>query len=189
MLQNLSVLQRMSKYTNIRVCVCRRKGVQYEEQRQHFIHSDAGTAGCRRCSYVCVCVLPDLLILQLLCFAGNIHGIRGGWAVVSQGPRHRAGEHCCIHSSHACDEYSCTAVGTSDAAQPVCVVLPCAKVVIGAHGKLKAWSTKRILSFDSIQILVYDEADEMLNNDGFGDDSVRLVKAIRKCNPQVRRII
>lgn len=33
MLQNLSVLQRMSKYTNIRVCVCRRKGVQYEERR------------------------------------------------------------------------------------------------------------------------------------------------------------
>eukprot|EP00955_Chlamydomonas_euryale_P011798 126679-Chlamydomonas_euryale.AAC.1 len=46
------------------------------------------------------------------------------------------------------------------------------QVVIGAHGKLKAWASKRILSLDSIAILVFDEADEMLKADGFADDSV-----------------
>ena len=33
---------------------------------------------------------------------------------------------------------------------------------------------------------VFDEADEMLKADGFADDSVRLIKEIRKRNPRVR---
>lgn len=36
------------------------------------------------------------------------------------------------------------------------------QVVVGTHGKLKAWASKRILSLDSVRILVFDEADEML---------------------------
>ena len=59
-------------------------------------------------------------------------------------------------------------------------------MVIGTHGKLKAWAGKRILLLDSINILVFDEADEMLKADGFADDSLRLIKQIRKLNPEVR---
>ena len=34
-------------------------------------------------------------------------------------------------------------------------------------------------------VQVFDEADEMLKADGFADDSVRLIKEIRKRNPKV----
>ena len=36
------------------------------------------------------------------------------------------------------------------------------QVVIGTHGTLKNWMSKRILSFRFARILVFDEADEML---------------------------
>lgn len=36
------------------------------------------------------------------------------------------------------------------------------QVVIGTHGTLKNWLSKRILSFRFVRILVFDEADEML---------------------------
>ena len=55
---------------------------------------------------------------------------------------------------------------------------------MGTHGKLKAWSSKRLLSLDRITILVFDEADEMLKQETFADDSVRLIRAIRKANPE-----
>lgn len=35
-------------------------------------------------------------------------------------------------------------------------------VVIGAHGKLKNWMSKRQLDVSAIKILVFDEADQML---------------------------
>lgn len=62
------------------------------------------------------------------------------------------------------------------------------QVVIGTHGKLKAWASKRLLELKGICILVFDEADEMLKADGFADDSVRLIRcgAIHGtpvCNP------
>lgn len=63
------------------------------------------------------------------------------------------------------------------------------QVVIGAHGKLKTWASKRILSVDNITILVFDEADEMLKTDGFADDSVRLIRTIRKKNPEVQLLL
>lgn len=44
-------------------------------------------------------------------------------------------------------------------------------MVIGTHGKLKNWVTKRVLEVDRITILVFDEADEMLKADAFADDS------------------
>jgi hypothetical protein len=46
------------------------------------------------------------------------------------------------------------------------------QVVIGTHGRLKQWTGKKMLELDNIQILVFDEADEMLKEDGFADDSV-----------------
>lgn len=36
------------------------------------------------------------------------------------------------------------------------------QVVIGTHGKLKNWLSKRILDVSAIKILVFDEADQML---------------------------
>ncbi|GAX80515.1 hypothetical protein CEUSTIGMA_g7953.t1 [Chlamydomonas eustigma] len=63
------------------------------------------------------------------------------------------------------------------------------QVVIGAHGKLKTWASKRVLSLETINILVFDEADEMLKADGFADDSVRLIKEIRKRNPKVQLLL
>mmetsp|Transcript_9 Transcript_9/g.14 ORF Transcript_9/g.14 Transcript_9/m.14 type:complete len:487 (+) Transcript_9:158-1618(+) len=63
------------------------------------------------------------------------------------------------------------------------------QVVVGTHGKLKNWVTKRILALDGIRILVFDEADEMLKADGFADDSVRLIKGIRKKNPAVQLLL
>ena len=37
-----------------------------------------------------------------------------------------------------------------------------AQVVVGAHGTLKNWITKRALAVNHVRILVLDEADEML---------------------------
>lgn len=45
------------------------------------------------------------------------------------------------------------------------------QVIIGTHGRLKNWVSKRQLDVDSISILVFDEADEMLKADAFADDS------------------
>ena len=36
------------------------------------------------------------------------------------------------------------------------------QVVIGTHGSLKNWVSKRILPLAAIRILVFDEADHML---------------------------
>lgn len=57
-------------------------------------------------------------------------------------------------------------------------------MVLGAHGKLKAWMTKRLLDVKDIKILVFDEADEMLKADAFADDSLRMINTIRKQAPQ-----
>jgi hypothetical protein len=45
------------------------------------------------------------------------------------------------------------------------------QVVIGTHGRLKGWVTRRQLDIDHVNILVFDEADEMLKADAFSDDS------------------
>lgn len=47
----------------------------------------------------------------------------------------------------------------------------CAQVVIGTHGRMKNWVSKRQLEIDHINILVFDEADEMLKADAFADDT------------------
>ncbi|GFR49000.1 hypothetical protein Agub_g11021 [Astrephomene gubernaculifera] len=63
------------------------------------------------------------------------------------------------------------------------------QVIIGTHGKLKNWVQKRLLDLDRVAILVFDEADEMLKADGFADDSVRLIRLIRKKNPGVQLLL
>ncbi|XP_057818251.1 DEAD-box ATP-dependent RNA helicase 38 [Cryptomeria japonica] len=53
-------------------------------------------------------------------------------------------------------------------------------VVIGTPGTLKKWMTAKVLSMRYISILVFDEADHMLAQDGFRDDSMRIIKDIQK---------
>lgn len=53
-------------------------------------------------------------------------------------------------------------------------------VVIGTHGKLKSWVSRRVMPVDSVKILVFDEADEMLKTDAFASDSVRLITTVRQ---------
>lgn len=84
-------------------------------------------------------------------------------------------------ATHGSDDDAGNAPGAQRRSGPITE-----QVVIGTHGTLKAWVTKRMLSLENIRIMVFDEADEMLRMDGFGDDSVRLIRSIRKKNPQVR---
>lgn len=62
-------------------------------------------------------------------------------------------------------------------------------VVIGTHGKLRDWINKRILNIKHVRILVFDEADEMLKQDGFADDSVRLIKQLRAAVPDIQILL
>ncbi|CAL5221233.1 g3385 [Coccomyxa viridis] len=54
------------------------------------------------------------------------------------------------------------------------------QVMVGTHGSLKNLYSKRVLKFQSVRVVVFDEADEMLKLDGFGSDSVRLVRDLRR---------
>lgn len=54
------------------------------------------------------------------------------------------------------------------------------QVVIGTIGKLKNWIGNRTLPVKNIRIVVFDEADEMMAADGFGDDSLKILKEIQK---------
>ncbi|XP_077244576.1 P-loop containing nucleoside triphosphate hydrolases superfamily protein [Tasmannia lanceolata] len=53
-------------------------------------------------------------------------------------------------------------------------------VVIGTPGTIKKWMSSRKLSTRDIKILVFDEADHMLAEDGFRDDSLRIMKDIER---------
>lgn len=64
------------------------------------------------------------------------------------------------------------------------------QVVIGTPGTLKRWMTKdRILPAKNINILVFDEADHMLDQDGFQDDSIRMIQFITKQNPKCQILL
>ncbi|XVE96550.1 hypothetical protein REPUB_Repub02eG0232200 [Reevesia pubescens] len=55
-----------------------------------------------------------------------------------------------------------------------------AQVVIGTTGTLKRWISSKKLSMSFMKILVFDEADHMLAEDGFKDDSLRIMKDIQR---------
>ncbi|XP_061371980.1 ATP-dependent RNA helicase DBP5-like [Gastrolobium bilobum] len=57
-----------------------------------------------------------------------------------------------------------------------------AQVVIGTPGTINKWMTFKKLGVTSLKILVFDEADQMLAEDGFKDDSLRIMKRIEKFN-------
>lgn len=55
-----------------------------------------------------------------------------------------------------------------------------AQIVIGTPGTIKKWITNRKLAVREVRILVFDEADHMLAEDGFKDDSLRIMKDIER---------
>nr|XP_004238462.1 DEAD-box ATP-dependent RNA helicase 38 [Solanum lycopersicum] len=57
-----------------------------------------------------------------------------------------------------------------------------AQVVIGTPGTINKWVTGRKLGMSCMKILVFDEADHMLAESGFQDDSIRIMKAIVKAS-------
>ncbi|KAH7280085.1 hypothetical protein KP509_37G051700 [Ceratopteris richardii] len=56
------------------------------------------------------------------------------------------------------------------------------QIIIGTPGTIKRWITSKILNLRHIKILVFDEADHMLAQDGFQDDSTRIIRYIVKDN-------
>ncbi|KAL7143715.1 hypothetical protein ABFS83_08G210700 [Erythranthe nasuta] len=57
-----------------------------------------------------------------------------------------------------------------------------AQVIIGTPGTLKKWITARKLRLNQMKILVFDEADHMLGQSGFRDDSVAIMRNIKDAN-------
>ncbi|XP_020273955.1 DEAD-box ATP-dependent RNA helicase 38-like [Asparagus officinalis] len=54
------------------------------------------------------------------------------------------------------------------------------QVVIGTPGTIKKWTSAKKLGTRDVKILVFDEADHMLAEDGFRDDSLRIIREIRR---------
>ncbi|GMH30177.1 hypothetical protein Nepgr_032020 [Nepenthes gracilis] len=54
------------------------------------------------------------------------------------------------------------------------------QIVIGTPGTVKKWISYKKLSLVYMKILVFDEADHMLAQDGFRDDSLRIMNEIKK---------
>ncbi|XP_021289921.1 DEAD-box ATP-dependent RNA helicase 38 [Herrania umbratica] len=55
-----------------------------------------------------------------------------------------------------------------------------AQVVIGTPGTIKKWMSVKKLGVSCVKILVFDEADHMLAEDGFKDDSLRIMRDIER---------
>ena len=55
-----------------------------------------------------------------------------------------------------------------------------AQIVIGTPGTIKKGISAKKLSIGCVKILVFDEADHMLAEDGFKDDSLRIMKDIQR---------
>lgn len=63
------------------------------------------------------------------------------------------------------------------------------QVIFATHGKLKGWIGRRMMPIRNIRILVFDEADEMFKADGFADDSMRMLKELRRANPNMQVLL
>ncbi|GKV37622.1 hypothetical protein SLEP1_g45627 [Rubroshorea leprosula] len=55
-----------------------------------------------------------------------------------------------------------------------------AQVVIGTPGTIKRWMSAKKLGVSCVKILVFDEADHMLAESGFKDDSLRIMRDIER---------
>ncbi|XP_028789933.1 DEAD-box ATP-dependent RNA helicase 38 [Neltuma alba] len=64
-----------------------------------------------------------------------------------------------------------------------------AQVVIGTPGTIKKWMSYKKLGAARLNILVFDEADQMLAEDGFKDDSLRIMKDIERVNSKCQVLL
>ncbi|XP_061350165.1 DEAD-box ATP-dependent RNA helicase 38-like [Gastrolobium bilobum] len=77
----------------------------------------------------------------------------------------------------------CAIPADSSDALPIAKQAPImAQVVIGTPGTINKWMAYKKLGVTRLKILVFDEADQMLAEDGFKDDSLRIMKGIEKVN-------
>ncbi|KAJ3673570.1 hypothetical protein LUZ60_005562 [Juncus effusus] len=63
------------------------------------------------------------------------------------------------------------------------------QVVIGTPGTIKKWMSYKKLATRDIKILVFDEADHMLAEDGFKDDSERIMKEIKRSSGECQVLL
>ncbi|KAL5724351.1 RNA helicase [Ranunculus cassubicifolius] len=54
------------------------------------------------------------------------------------------------------------------------------QIIVGTTGTIKGLISRKKLSTRQLKVLVFDEADHMLADDGFKDDSMRIIKDIEK---------
>ncbi|GAB4827073.1 DEAD-box ATP-dependent RNA helicase 38 [Ancistrocladus abbreviatus] len=64
-----------------------------------------------------------------------------------------------------------------------------AQVIIGTPGTIKKWISYKKLSLIFMKILVFDEADHMLAEDGFRDDSLRIMNEIKRSNTKCQVLL
>ncbi|KAL4560445.1 hypothetical protein LXL04_032596 [Taraxacum kok-saghyz] len=64
-----------------------------------------------------------------------------------------------------------------------------AQVIIGTPGTINKWITAKKLGTSHLKILVFDEADHMLAEGGFKEDSVRIMKEIVRWSPKCQVLL
>ncbi|KAI3683834.1 hypothetical protein L1987_84349 [Smallanthus sonchifolius] len=64
-----------------------------------------------------------------------------------------------------------------------------AQVIIGTPGTINKWIAAKKLGTSNLKILVFDEADHMLAESGFKEDSVRIMKEIVKWSPRCQVLL
>ncbi|MCL7041693.1 hypothetical protein MKW94_011285 [Papaver nudicaule] len=65
------------------------------------------------------------------------------------------------------------------------------QIVVGTPGTIKKWMSHKRFNAGNVKMLVFDEADHMLAEDGFKDDSERIVNTLRKscCAPLCLQVL
>ncbi|PRQ43713.1 putative RNA helicase [Rosa chinensis] len=64
-----------------------------------------------------------------------------------------------------------------------------AQIVIGTPGTIKRWMSTKKLGVSRVKVLVFDEADHMLAEDGFQDDSLRIKRDTEKVSPNCQVLL
>ncbi|KAL6138472.1 hypothetical protein ACLB2K_063754 [Fragaria x ananassa] len=64
-----------------------------------------------------------------------------------------------------------------------------AQVVIGTPGTIKRYMNMKKLGVNHVKILVFDEADHMLAEDGYQDDSLRIKRDTEKASPNCQVLL
>ena len=63
------------------------------------------------------------------------------------------------------------------------------QVVIGTPGKVLAWMREKQLNCSTMKILVFDEADQMMDTDGHRVDSLKIMKHLKSSTKQMPQVL